>query len=105
MEHTHPDAPALDVLSSLFNGFGGSLFEEIRSRQVSLLLSLPLTPPGSSALRQRWGSRQLCRGGGPGQISAGYPRDVSGAGDQSAHHDTDRVEMGVCESLSPALSV
>lgn len=34
VDHTHPDAPALDVLSSLFNGFGGSLFEEIRSRQV-----------------------------------------------------------------------
>ena len=42
MEHTHPDAPALEVLSSLFNGFGGSLFEEIRSRQVGLALSVPI---------------------------------------------------------------
>ena len=35
--HTDPAAPALDVLSTLLNGFGGSLFEEIRSRQVRWL--------------------------------------------------------------------
>ena len=31
---TSPDAPGLTLLSELLNGFGGSLFDGIRSRQV-----------------------------------------------------------------------
>ena len=31
---TDPDAPALDVLTDILNGFGGSLFNQIRSKQV-----------------------------------------------------------------------
>lgn len=30
-----PDAPALDVLNEIFNSFGGSLFNELRSREVA----------------------------------------------------------------------
>ena len=31
-----PDACALDVLGDIFNGFGGRLFDELRSREVRL---------------------------------------------------------------------
>ncbi|KAK9809719.1 hypothetical protein WJX73_009490 [Symbiochloris irregularis] len=33
VSRTDPDAPALDILSDILNGFGGSLFDQIRSRQ------------------------------------------------------------------------
>ena len=35
VSRTDPDAPTLDVLTDVLNGFGGSLFNQIRSRQVS----------------------------------------------------------------------
>ena len=31
-----PDACALDILGDIFNGFGGRLFDELRSREVRL---------------------------------------------------------------------
>lgn len=46
VSRTDPDAPALNVLTDILNGFGGSLFNQIRSKQVhpfarAVLLAAP----------------------------------------------------------------
>ena len=35
-----PDAPSLDILNEILNSFGGRLFNEIRSKEVSNILIL-----------------------------------------------------------------
>ena len=52
-----PDSPALDVLTSVLNNFGGRLFNQIRSREVHGFCALSvLLPPLSpiNVLRHSW---------------------------------------------------
>ena len=45
-----PDSFALDVLGDIMNGFGGRLFDEIRSKEVCILLKFPCEQKQPGAL-------------------------------------------------------
>lgn len=45
-----PDSFALDVLGDIMNGFGGRLFDEIRSKEVCIHLKFPCEQQQPGAL-------------------------------------------------------